>query len=279
MRAIAQSYTMSRTRRFGLPNRGAEWVGYSLLVLCVLQLFAYVAARAEQKAPFTDCDRYAASDVGQIKSGVPFDNIDPKSAVPACEDAVRKYPDSNRLTFELGRSYWKSGDFGAALGRFRQAAGLGYPPAMNAIGSMYSDGSGVPKDDGEAVNWYRKAAGRDDIGGQLNLGFMYENGRGVHRDYVAALRWYRRAADQGSASAQDSLGYFYIHGMGVKRDEVEAVTWFRKAAEQGMAGAQYNLGAMYEHGAGIAESRTDALAWYEKAAAQGNEQAKKKLHC
>ena len=103
-------------------------MGRVFLVLCALQLFAYVAARAEQNAPFTDCDRYAASDVGQIKSGVPFDNIDPKSAVPACEEAVRRYPDSNRLTFELGRSYLKSGDFGAALGQFRQAAGLGLPP-------------------------------------------------------------------------------------------------------------------------------------------------------
>jgi TPR repeat protein len=247
-----------------------------LVFLCALQFFACVA-RAEQEAPATGCDRYAASDFGQIKSGISFEKIDPIVAIPACEEAVRTYPGSTRLVFQLGRSYLKSGDFDAALGRFRQASEEGYPPALNAIGTMYSDGSGVPKDESKAVNWYRKAAERGYIGGQLNLGFMYENGRGVPQDYVAALEWYRKAADQGSAPAQDSIGYFYSQGMGVKRDDAEAVAWFRKAAEQGMAGAQYNLAAMYEKGLGVPEGRYQALAWYRKSADQGNEDAKKKL--
>ncbi|MGC9953638.1 MAG: tetratricopeptide repeat protein [Rhizomicrobium sp.] len=248
----------------------------TLLLLCVLPFFSCMA-RAEREVPLTDCDRYAASDFGQTKSGVPFEKIDPRAAIPACEVAVRIYPGSTRLVFELGRSYLKGGSFNAALARFRQAAERGYPPAMNSIGSMYFDGSGVSKDEGKAIAWYRKAAERGDVSGQLNLALAYENGRGVPRNYVSALEWYRKAADQGSAIAQDSIGYFYGQGMGVKKNDAESVIWFRKAAEQGMAGAQYNLGTDYQHGRGVPASPSEALAWYAKAAAQGCEPAKRKL--
>jgi len=252
-------------------------VGRRLALLCVLQCFACLAG-AEQDAPVTDCDRYAANENGlDRKPGVPIEKLDPTIAIPACEDAVHKYPGNARLVFQLGRSYIKSGDFGAALSRYRQAAERGYPPAMSAMGAMYLGGLGVSKDEVEAAKWYRKAAEQGDIVGQYNLGYMYQNGRGVPLNYGAALGWYRKAADQGAAPAQDSIGYLYAHGMGVTRDDVEGAAWFRRAAEQGMAGAQYNLGTMYENGLGVPRDRTQALTWYTKAADQGSEIAKNKL--
>jgi uncharacterized protein len=249
------------------------------LILCVVQILVSMVARADEEAPFTDCDKYAATDLktGSSHDGVPFEKIDPKVAIPACEEAVRKYPNSARLVFELGRSYSRNGDYGPALGRFQLAAAQGYPPALNSIGTVYFDGFGVPKDDGKAVIWFRRAAEQGNIGGQLNLGLSYENGRGVPQDYVAALKWYRKAADQGSVLAQDSVGYFYAKGLGVKRDDAEAVAWLRKAAVQGMGGAQYNLGTMYEQGLGVPQDQSQALAWYRKSADQGNERAKKKV--
>ncbi|HEY5210517.1 MAG TPA: tetratricopeptide repeat protein [Stellaceae bacterium] len=267
-------------RKFEPPKRHAikekRACRRALVLLFVFQ-FIPSLTMAKQSAPITDCDRYAASDLDRVAPGVPFEKINPKIAIPACEEAVQAYPDSPRLVFELGRSYLKSTDFAAALARFRQGANLEYPPALNAIGTMYASGSGVPKDEGEAAIWYRKAAERGYVGGQLNLGMAYENGRGVPRDYTTALQWYRKAAAQGSALAQDSIGYFYGQGMGVRRDDGEAVSWFRKAAEQGMAGAQYNLGTMYEKGFGVPRDQSQVLAWYRKSADQGNENAKKKL--
>ncbi len=239
-------------------------------VLCVFYLFVSGAAATGQEAPPTDCDTQAAV-------SVPFEKINPTLAIPACEEVVRRYPDSNRLIFELGRSFSKSGNFSIALTHFRKAAAQGYAPAQNAIGVCYDKGEGVTKDESEAVNWYRKAAIQGDIPGQLNLGLMYERGTGVPQNYSLAFDWFRKAAIQGSAQAQDSVGYFYSKGMGVERDDLQAVTWFRKAAQQGMAGAQYNLGTMYEHGQGVPENRSQALAWYRKAAKQGFEEAKKKL--
>ncbi len=263
----------------GKPSGTVAMMAYLDKKLIRIAITRLSEVSAAQEAPFTNCDAYAAIDVGpgQNRSGVAFDKIDPKIAVPACEEAVRRYPGSTRLIFELGRSYSKSGNFAAALGQFQKAAEAGYPPALNALGVMYADGSGVPKDEREAVNWYRKAAGLGDVGGQLNLGFMYENGRGIPRDYSSAFEWYQKAADQGSAQAEDSIGYFYARGMGVKKDSTKAVAWFRKAAEQGMAGAQYNLGTMYEHGDGVTMDRSQALAWYTKAAEQGNDPAMKEI--
>jgi TPR repeat protein len=252
-------------------------MGRGLVVICILQICVSAAVRAQQEAPVTDCDRYAASEFDSTQRGVPFEQIIPNIAVPACEDAVRTYPDSARLLYELGRAYLKKGDFEAALTQLRKAGGQGYAPALNEIGTMYSDGFGVPKDEGEAVKWYRNGAERGYVGGQLNLAFMYENGRGVPRDYKAAFQWYSKAAAQGSARAEDSLGYFYGQGIGVKRDDVQSVAWFRKAAEQGMAGAQYNLGTMYDGGFGVPEDRIQAIVWFRRAANQGNDVAKKKL--
>src|SRR6266581_2841069 len=239
-------------------------------VLGVFYLFVVGVTAAGQEAPPTNCDTQAAI-------SVPFEKINPTVAIPACEEAVRRYPASNRLIFELGRSYAKSRNFSIALTHFRKAAAQGYAPAQNSIGVCYDNGEGVTKDESEAVNWYRKAALQGDIPGQLNLGSMYERGTGVPQNYSLALDWYLKAAMQGSAAAQDSVGYFYSKGMGIKRDDAEAVTWFRKAAEQGMAEAQYNLGTMYEHGQGVPENRQQALAWYRKAAEKGMEEAKKKL--
>jgi uncharacterized protein len=247
------------------------------LALFSTLVFFPCLALAEQVAPLTDCDRHAASELDHADPGVPFERIDPEAAIPACEEAVRAYPDSARLVFELGRSYLKGGNFAAAWARFRQGVEQSYPPAMNAIGNMYADGSGVQKDDSEAINWYRKSAERGYVGGQLNLGLVYENGRGVPQDYAMALHWYSKAANQGSALAQDSIGYFYSHAMGVKRNYSEAAAWFHRAAEQGMAGAQYNLGTMYEKGFGVPRDRLQALAWFRKSAYQGDKNARKKL--
>ena len=110
-----------------------------LVLLCAFQFFACLA-RAEEEAPITDCDRYAEVDLDdQTKPGIPFEKIDPKIAISACEEAVQTYPGSARLAFELGRSYSKSGDFAAALVQFRQGAEQGYPPALNSIGAMYAE--------------------------------------------------------------------------------------------------------------------------------------------
>ena len=80
-----------------------------------------------------------------------------------------------------------------------KAAEQNFALAQFDLGSCYSTGQGVAKDDAEAVKWFRKAADQGLAEAQHNLGVMYANGTGVEKDYAEAVRWYRKAADQGYA--------------------------------------------------------------------------------
>lgn len=130
-----------------------------LAFLCVLLLTLSTNAFA-QEAPVTDCDKYATSDFEpQPKATtVPFANVNPAFAIPACEAAVRHYPNSARLTYQLGRAYHKALNFTAAVEQYRKGAAQNYAPAQNNLGFMYENGLGVPKDIQQATAWYRKAA-------------------------------------------------------------------------------------------------------------------------
>jgi hypothetical protein len=160
-----------------------------------------------QEAPPTDCDTYAASehDPERKSAGVPFNQIDEGLAVPACEAAVKLYPNSNRLNFQLNRAYQKVNNDGDAPTRYRRAADLGDASAQTNLGWMYQHGWVIQQDDDEALKWLRKAAGQGDALGQYRLSTMYENGQGVPRDYSEAMKWYRLAADQGNALGRIGL--------------------------------------------------------------------------
>jgi TPR repeat protein len=219
-----------------------------LAFLYILQLIfvgdAFSQSALQHDAPVTDCDTYAASDADpQHKAeGVDSDALNPALAIPACEAAVRQYPESGRLMFQLGRAYVRAKNFEAAVAQYRNAAEYGHALAQN------------------------------------NLGGMYANGRGVPHDDVQAALWVRKAAEQGYSPAQSNLGFMYAEGQGVARDDAQAAVWLRKAADQGLPRAQYKLGLMYEKGQGVGQDNAQALAWYRRAAEQGFEEAKSRLN-
>ncbi|MFZ6743759.1 tetratricopeptide repeat protein [Undibacterium sp. JH2W] len=73
------------------------------------------------------------------------------------------------------------------------------------VGTMYSTGEGVPKDDVQAVSWYRKAAEQGHAQAQSNLGLMYANGRGVQQDQELAYFWHLLARAGGNEDAQKNI--------------------------------------------------------------------------
>ena len=236
-------------------------------------------SQAPSDRPASACDTYAASefDTQRKAAGVSLEKMDPNLAVPACESALRQYPDDARLKFQLGRAYYKANNFTAALAQFRKAAEQDFAAAQQAFGFMYENGRGVPQDYQQAIAWYRKAAERDFAAAQANLGALYMNGWGATQDYQQAIAWYRKAAEQNLAYGQNALGFMYENGRGVPQDYQQAVAWYRKAADQNLAAAQFNLGQMYERGSGITQDYQQAIAWYQKAADQGQKEAKAKL--
>lgn len=232
-----------------------------------------------QEAPITDCDTYAAShQAPQLEAGDDSTlKINADSAISACEAAVRRFPNSSRLIYQLGRAYYGAKNYDAALTQFRNAADRGYAAGQALLGAMYGNGQGVQQDYAQAVAWSRKAADQGLALAQTNLGIMYEKGQGVPQDYTQALAWYRKAADQGYATAEFGLGTIYQRGEGLPQDYAQAVAWYRKAADQGYGAAQSNLGIMFERGQGVPQDYTQAVEWYRKAADRGNAVAQNNL--
>jgi len=267
------------------PKRGAsKKLAWSVmlrkiaLIACIVLLLGSTATLA-QDAPLTDCDTYAASDIDTQRKteGLRLDKVDPAKAIPACKEALSRYPNTPRFQYQLGRAYEKTSENGNALVWYRKAARQGYGIAQVNLGLMYKNGVGGSVKLAQAIVWFRKAAEQGFATGQTNLGDMYANGRGVSRDDAQAVAWYRKAAEQGLALAQFELGNMYAAGRGVAKDDAQAVTWYRKAADQGYALAQFGLGVMYENGSGVSKDHAQADAWWRKAADQGNESAKEKL--
>ena len=129
----------------------------------------------------------------------------------------------------------------------------------------------------EAMRWYRMAADTGNAEAQVAVGNLYGEGQGVPRDYSEALRWFRMAAARGNAEAQNDIGMFYLSGWGVPQDYAEAMRWLRKAADQGNELAQRNIGVLYLQGLGVKPDRAEAIRWFRKAADKGDEDAKNAL--
>jgi TPR repeat protein len=193
-----------------------------------------------QNAPATDCDTYGASplDPHRVTAGVGVLKLNPDLAIPACEEAVRRYPDSTRLAFQLGRAYKKKNDFRSALIQLRKAADQGYAGAQVEISLMYLNGLGLPQSDAEALKWVRKAADQGLAVAQESLGLFYSSGRGVPQNDAEAAKWYRKSAEQGSARSQLALGAAYGTGRGVPQNYVQAHMWLNVAASHYDASAE-----------------------------------------
>jgi hypothetical protein len=174
-----------------------------------------------------------------------------------------------RADFAAGQAAFELGDYQTAYAEFLKSAQGGDSNAETALGVLYDDGHGVPKDQRAAVMWYRKAAEQGNPQAQLNLGIHYEQAQGIDQDYALALGWYRKAAEQGYAPAEVALGSMYFRGRGAAQDKKEANVWFKRAADQGNASAQQNLANAFYFGDGAEINYPEAFKLYQRAAAQG----------
>jgi serine/threonine-protein kinase len=127
-----------------------------------------------------------------------------------------------------------------SLALLRQAAELGYTPAMVALGEDALEGEDAG-DKEAALQWFRRAAAGGNAVGMLNVGGMYHIGNGVPQDLDLAIYWYRQAAEAGNPSAMYNLGAMYENGRGVTADPVKAKEFYRKAAARGNTLAKRRL--------------------------------------
>jgi TPR repeat protein len=128
-----------------------------------------------------------------------------------------------------------------------------------------------PKD--RLGDYLRKLAEAGDASAQNALGLLYYEGRGVPRNYGQAKEWFEKGAEQGHAGAQVNLGTLYLHGDGAPQSTQTALVWFGRAAAQRDALAFAKLGRMYERGQGVSQDFIQAQMWYNLSAAHGEQRA------
>ena len=113
----------------------------------------------------------------------------------------------------------------SAVSCSRSAAEAGSPEAQYALGTLYKEGRGVPKDVNEAARWLGAAAAADYTDAQVEFAIALFNGTGVAKDESAAAAMLKRAARKGSPIAQNRLAQILVSGRGLAADPVEAIKW------------------------------------------------------
>ncbi len=176
-----------------------------------------------------------------------------------------------------GWAAYLKGNYAAALKELKPLAEAGDATAQYYLGTMYSDGHGVPHSSREAAAWYEKAARQGQPDAQFNLGFLLINGAGEGTDAVAAdpaagASWLEKAGAQGNASAASYLGYLYWTGTALPADHDRAVYWVVRAAETGDVAAQYQAGTILASERGVTNA-INAYKWLDLAARKGDTRA------
>jgi TPR repeat protein len=164
-------------------------------------------------------------------------------------------------------------DYGRAARLFKRAAALGDAPAWLALGRLYADGLGVPKDERKAFLAYQRAWKLGYLPAAVSVGLAHETGTGTPTDATAALKTFRSAAEKGWPAAMTRLGISYQFGLVTPRNLTQARQWYERAAEQNDPLAAHRLGELFEHGLGVTADRSQALKFYRQAADQGRVEA------
>ena len=159
-------------------------------------------ARAEQLCAAETASRF---EVGFESSGRLLSDIDPDTALPACEEAVRLDDASLENKFWLARALIQAGRSTEALPLLETAAEGAFVPGVVALADLLQGADDVPADPARALLLYREAALQGFAPAEFGLGMSYADGRGIPRDAAVAARWFKQAADHGMAIAATYL--------------------------------------------------------------------------
>ena len=167
---------------------------------------------------------------------------------------------------QKGIAAYSIGNYEEAIAEWQPLAENGNADGQYWLGTLYSNGMGVPQSDDIALKWFRLAADQEHAGAQYNIGLMYANGWGLDMDIIEAQGWYRRAAENGSPEAQFALGDMYDGGWGMEKNYMEAFVWLSLAANQEHSEAIHRIKELKEKiGADeLAAAEASVKTWMDK---------------
>ena len=166
-----------------------------------------------------------------------------------------------------------------AVSEFKELADEGHAEACVWIGSCYSAGTCVEKDDAQAFRYFSIAAEKGCSKAVYHLNRCYYSGTGVEVDKSKAERLLKEAADMEVPDAIAAFARKYSMGQdGYNKDAYEARRWLerlRPMAESGDVISQYMIGNGYGILVRIASDTEkskcceQAFYWLKKAADRG----------
>lgn len=121
----------------------------------------------------------------------------------------------------------------ATLAVIKLQAQHGMMGAQFALGMLYRNGNGVPKDSVEAAKWMRKAAEQGYSPAQYDLAMMYRAGEGVPEDTSLSFKWLLAAVAENNPDADTLLGQVIASKSNTREEQIKAYRLFCLAAAQG----------------------------------------------
>lgn len=177
--------------------------------------------------------------------------------------------DPTETDHRTAEAAYMAGEHDRAAAIWTRLAEAGDATAEAWLGTLYSNGEGVERDDAAALGWLRRAAEQGVVTAQANLGAFLYLGRGAESDPAEAARWLDRAAEAGDVHALFNLAVLCLKGEGVPASPERAAELYRRAAERGHHPSQARLGYLYSAGQGVEKDRVQAYLWLTLAAQHG----------
>ncbi|MDC1106792.1 tetratricopeptide repeat protein [Prolixibacteraceae bacterium] len=142
--------------------------------------------------------------------------------------------------------------------------------AYNALGILYLNGKGLPKDTLKAFDMFEKSTMLGLKDGMCNLAKLLREGvGGVKRDYAAAFKYYKMAADLGHHIATYSLARCFFRGEGVNRDFEKAYELYCKANDFNLPAAKFRVGTCLYTGKGVKKDKQRGLVMVQEVYKEG----------
>jgi TPR repeat protein len=202
--------------------------------------------------------------------------------------------------FVRGQAAAEAGNFSAAFAAYQQAAAKGKIDAMEALGELYENGQGTPKDRAKAIEWYALAGEHGDgisaaraatlrtlppekpqtpaeqiaalqplaasgnADAQLRLALLLGP-----TDKTAAIGWLQKSATGGNLEAKLRYAFMLVQGKEVPGDAAQGYKLLGEAADAGLGLAQFEYGrALVVGNPAVPANPARGITYLQKAATQ-----------
>ncbi len=233
-----------------------------------------------------ECDRQAGDHLDP--EGIGFarypSEIEPQTALAACQAAVARAPDVGRFQYQLGRAYLALKRLDDARIAFKAAADLGHTRGYHGLGTvelaqaLSAGGSSRTPAPPEAMAFFLEGVRRGDPYAYHSLGLQLLTFPSTDSDRLTGYELLSRALELGHTFSMNALGLYFLKEDSDHFDPGRGLSYLGESAKRGDIYGFDNLGQLALTGAaGGTVDLPAAEAWFRKAAAGGHPSAPSSL--